>query len=211
MQHYLFVSEICTMMGSCFWRWHSLLVLKRMTSRVFKMCMCMFSLVGPKPDQSDCWNWQICEKFFAECITARLWMRDLFSQCTCVCMCLSCSGMSICTHSRACSETHVSHALTMEDREELFTAQRTAWVVLHNVRVLRSRVLNAADGWRHWERESNKVNVQKKPRRQKENQIKCKRKKHVVESLHKPGIHKASCACVILVLIPGYVLSRGLS
>ena len=40
-------------------------------------------------------------------------MRDLFSQCTC----LSRSGMSICTHclhSRAWSETHASHALTVE-------------------------------------------------------------------------------------------------
>ena len=58
-------------------------------------------------------------------------MRDLFSQCMCVCTCLSCSGMSICTHclhsrarsethtSRARSETHTSRALTMEveDRE----------------------------------------------------------------------------------------------
>ena len=36
--------------------------------------------------------------------------------------------------------------------------------------------------WRHWERESNEVNVQKKPRRQEEKQIKCKIEKHVVES-----------------------------
>ena len=66
---------------------------------------------------------------------------------------------------------------------------RTARLVLRSehVHVLRSCVLNTPDSWRHWERESNEVNVQKKPRRQEENQIKCKRKKHVVERLHKPS------------------------
>jgi len=37
----------------------------------------------------------------AERISARLWMRDLFSQCTCVRTCLSRSGMSICAHVHA--------------------------------------------------------------------------------------------------------------
>ena len=40
-------------------------------------------------------------------------------------------------------------------------------------------------------RESNKVNVQKKPRGQEENKRKCKGRKHIVESLHKPGINYA--------------------
>ena len=37
---------------------------------------------------------------------------------------------------------------------------RTTQLVLRNTRVLRSRLLNAADGLWHWERESNEVNVQ---------------------------------------------------
>ena len=42
-------------------------------------------------------------RFFmiAERITARLWMRDLLSQCTCVRTCLLCSVMSICAHVHA--------------------------------------------------------------------------------------------------------------
>ena len=67
--------------------------------------------------------------------------------------------------------------------------RRTLRLFLRNVHVLRSWVLNAADGWRHWERESNGVNVQKMPKGQEENQIKCKSRKHVVESLYKPGIN----------------------
>ena len=43
MQHYLSVSEICTMMGSRFPRWLGLLVLIRTTSCVFKMWTHMFS------------------------------------------------------------------------------------------------------------------------------------------------------------------------
>ena len=38
-----FVSEICTMVGSRFPRWLDLLVVINTTSRVFKVCMCMFS------------------------------------------------------------------------------------------------------------------------------------------------------------------------
>ena len=41
---------------------------------------------------------------------------------------------------------------------------------------LQSRVLNAANSWQHWERESRKVNVQKTPRGQEENKRKWKKK-----------------------------------
>ena len=61
-----------------------------------------------------------------------------------------------------------------------------------HIRVLRSRVPNAANvGNTEKEKATNKVNVQKKPRGQEENERKCKRKKHVVESLHQPGINYA--------------------
>ena len=65
--------------------------------------------------------------------------------------------------------------------------RRTALLAICNVRVLRSWVLNAADGWRHWERESNKQS--QCIWGQEENKRKYKRNKHVVKSLHNPGIN----------------------
>ena len=83
-------------------------------------------------------------------------------------------------------ECNFSHALwslerrflTIEDAEDSAAGylQRMCFVEL-----------SAECRW-HWERESDGVNVQKKPRGQEEKQRKCKRKKHVVDSLHKPGI-----------------------
>ena len=64
---------------------------------------------------------------------------------------------------------------------------RTARLVLRNVRVLRSRVQNAADGLRHWERE---VKVQYKLRGQDENKRSAKEESKLW-SLHKSGINYA--------------------
>ena len=134
----------------------------------------------------------------AERISARLWMRDLFSQCKCVRTCRSRSGMSICTHLHSRARSLRNSRVTgwrLRSRTGKNGASwqwrtgRTAQLVLRNVHVLRNRVLNVADGWRHWE--SNEVNVQKKPRGKEENTRKCKGRNHVVESLHKPGINYA--------------------
>ena len=90
-------------------------------------------------------------------------------------------------HSGAHSSTHASQALTMEGED---TEERR--LVLRNIHVLWSRVLKAANvGNTEKEKATNKVNVQKKPRGQEENERKCKRKKHTVESLHQPGINYA--------------------
>ena len=65
--------------------------------------------------------------------------------------------------------------LTMEDGS-------TMRLILRNVRVLRSWVLNTADGWHHYERESNEVNVEAK-RAEKNDQEKVQKKRtHCRES-----------------------------
>ena len=127
----------------------------------------------------------LCQKVIAKHISVMLWMRDLFLQCTYVCTCLSRSGMSICTH------VHAAQNLELEDLGKngaswQWRTGRTTRLVLHNVRILPNRVLNTADGLRHWESESNKVNIQWKLHK---NKIKYKRRKQFLESLHKPGIY----------------------
>jgi len=96
-------------------------------------------------------------------------MRDLFSQCTCVrtyirvCHTQECQFVLMCTQR---SGTHTSRALTRENTGCLGLAcdidggqgrmtlldnggQGTTRLVFCNVRILRSQVLNAADGLWH--------------------------------------------------------------
>ena len=102
-------------------------------------------------------------------------MKDLFSQCMCVHTCLSCSGMSICTHclhSRARSETRTSRALTMEvedregrwfltmeDAEDSATdpLQRTCFAELNAEHSRRLATLSKRKQWRQCTKKAKKV------------------------------------------------------
>ena len=84
--------------------------------------------------------------------------------CTCVRTCLMLRNVNlhsfVFSYVHVRSWTHASRALTMEvpveDKEERhLLTRRTALLAICNVHVLHSWVLNAADGWRHWEKESN--------------------------------------------------------
>ena len=55
--------------------------------------------VGVKGWQSGCLACTIC--LITECISARLWMRDLFSQCMCICMYVSVTLRNVNLHSFA--------------------------------------------------------------------------------------------------------------
>ena len=68
---------------------------------------------------------------------------------------------------------------------------RATQLVLRNIRVLRSRLLNAAYGWRYWEREKLRSHCTVEAKRAKNEEEKMHKRKHVVESLHKPGIFDA--------------------
>ena len=148
-------------------------------------------------------SWSI----IAERISARLWIGDLFLQCMCVRMCLSRSGMSICTHcwhsrSRARSETHVhwwwrsrtgkngTSWQIMEDVEDSVAGLRqcTCFAKLSAEHSRRLATL------REWKQRSQCTKEAKKARREPD---KVQKKKntlwrvftsqiHVVESLHKP-------------------------
>ena len=147
-------------------------------------------------------------------------------ECQFALICTTCMLRNPCV---TCTDGDRGQGLGKNSTSWQWKTQRTAWHILHNICVLRSRALNAADGWRHWERESSKIYEQKQPKQQEENERKCKRKKHVVESLHKPDINyahfhfrfnhsprarcmhnahictctvqrKASCTCILLVI-----------
>ena len=120
-------------------------------------------------------------------------MRDLFSQCMCVRTCLL---IYVCVcHTQECqfaltvgTHDHV-HAQKLMRHIHWWWRSRTgkkdaSWQIMEDVEDSAAGplqctcwVLNAANGWRHSESESNEVNVQRNPRSQEENQIKCKRKK----------------------------------
>ena len=85
-----------------------------------------------------------------ERISVKLWISDLFSQCTYVRVCHA----QECQFALTCMQSHVHWQPRIPD-----AMSRTTWLVLCNVRVLWSWVLNATNGWRYWERESNKDNV----------------------------------------------------
>jgi len=174
-------------------------------------------------------HWEEIFLLVAKRISARLWMRDLFSQYTCMRTCIRVCHAQECQFALICTYVHAQKLIRhMHWRRRSKTGKngaswqwrtwRTVQLVLRNIDILWSWVLNAANSWQHWERESNEVNVQKKPRRQKENKRNCKRKKHM-ESLQKPGVnfahfhvqfnysfeltctarHEASCTCLLLV------------
>ena len=89
----------------------------------------------------------------------------------CVCHAQECQfALTVCTHVHAQKLVHHVHwrwrSRTGKDGGSWqWRTRRTVRLILCNVHVLRSWMLNTADGWRHWARESNDVNVQKKPRR----------------------------------------------
>ena len=99
---------------------------------------------------------------------------------TCIC---ARSGTHVsCTDVQGClamEDREQWRFLTMEDAEDSTAGppQRTCFAELSAECSRRLATLR---------RESNKVNVQKEPKRQEEIQLKWK-KKHIVESLHKPG------------------------
>ena len=163
--------------------------------------------------------------FIAKRISTRLWMKDLFLQCMYIRMYVSVMLRNVNLHSFALTCMLKYSCVTYTD-DGGWGQGRT--VLLDNEGCGEqhgwSSALSAERSWhwRHWERENTEVNVEKKPRRQEENERKCKRRKHVVKSLHKPGInyadfhvqfnhspswahshgmawHEASCACVLLV------------
>ena len=86
-------------------------------------------------------------------LAAMLWMRDLFLQCMYVRVCHAqeCQFGLTCTDTR---EYYWMSSLAMEDREKqrfltMEDGYDTMRLVLHNVHVLQSWVLNAADSWQH--------------------------------------------------------------
>ena len=129
-------------------------------------------------------------------------MRDLFSQCTCVCMCRSCSEISF---ALTCKELmcHVHDDggarglgmrsrledkeeqcfLTMEDGEDSAAAppQHTCFVELSAERSRRLVTL----------RNRMQCTKEAKSKKANENKRNCKGRKHVVESLLKPGVKDA--------------------
>ena len=130
--------------------------------------------------------------------SALVWGFDLFSQCMCVGMyvrtCLSCSRRSICTH---CLHSHAYvHAQKLMSHVHWRWQGRTVLLgngghrgqlVLSNVRVLRSWVLDTADGWWHWEGKAIK-SMDKRSQEARREPVQ-KKKAHCI---HKPGTCGAS-------------------